>query len=74
MMPTVFELITMLAVLGLGFVFGRMWEIWQQEIGGIMKGTASRYRQRTFPSIRLRPSHWVAGSLIGLKPTYNGLA
>ena len=32
MMPIVFELITMLAVLGLGFVLGRMWEIWQQEI------------------------------------------
>ena len=32
MMPIVFELITMLAVLGLGFVLGRMWEIRQQEI------------------------------------------
>ena len=27
MMPMVFELITMLAVLGLGFVLGRIWEI-----------------------------------------------
>jgi hypothetical protein len=32
MMPMVFELITMLAVLGLGFVLGRIWEIRQQEI------------------------------------------
>ena len=32
MMPTVFELITMLAVLGLGIVFGRLWKIRQQEI------------------------------------------
>ena len=32
MMPLVFELITMLAVLGLGFVLGRVWEIRQQEI------------------------------------------
>jgi hypothetical protein len=32
MMPLVFELITMLAVLGLGFVLGRIWEIRQQEI------------------------------------------
>jgi hypothetical protein len=32
MMPLVFELITMLAVLGLGFVLGRMWEIRQQEV------------------------------------------
>ena len=32
MMPIVFELITMLAVLGLGFVLGRMWELRQQEI------------------------------------------
>ena len=32
MMPMVFELITMLAVLGLGFVLGRMWELRQQEI------------------------------------------
>ena len=32
MMPIVFELITMLAVLGLGFVLGRIWEVRQQEI------------------------------------------
>jgi hypothetical protein len=32
MTPIVFELITMLAVLGLGFVLGRMWELRQQEI------------------------------------------
>jgi hypothetical protein len=32
MIPIVFELITMLAVLGLGFVLGRIWEIRQQEI------------------------------------------
>ena len=32
MILTVFELITMLAVLGLGFVLGRIWEIRQQEI------------------------------------------
>jgi hypothetical protein len=32
MMPLVFELITILAVLGLGFVLGRIWEIRQQEI------------------------------------------
>ena len=52
MMPTVFELITMLAVLGLGIVFGRLWKIRQQEFfGGIMKGPASRYRQRTFPPL-----------------------
>jgi hypothetical protein len=31
MMPIVFELITMLAVFGLGFVLGRMWKIRQQE-------------------------------------------
>ena len=31
-MPIVFELIAMLAVLGLGFVLGRLWEIRQQEI------------------------------------------
>ena len=29
---TVFELITMLAVLGVGFVLGQLWEIRQQEI------------------------------------------
>ena len=32
MILTVFGLITVLAVLGLGFVLGRMWEIRQQEI------------------------------------------
>ena len=32
MILTVFELITMLAVLGLAFVLGRIWEIRQQEI------------------------------------------
>jgi len=32
MMSIGFELITMLAGLGLGFVVGRMWEIRQQEI------------------------------------------
>ena len=33
MILTVFELITMLTVLALGFVLGRIiWEIWQQEI------------------------------------------
>jgi hypothetical protein len=32
MILTVFDLITMLALLGLAFVFGRMWEIRQQEI------------------------------------------
>ena len=32
MMPIVFELITMLAVFGLGIVFGRMLKIRQQEI------------------------------------------
>jgi hypothetical protein len=32
MMPLVFELITMLAVLALGFVLGRIWEIRQQTI------------------------------------------
>jgi hypothetical protein len=32
MMPLVFELITMLAVLTLGFVLGRIWEIRQQMI------------------------------------------
>ena len=32
MILTVFELITMLAVLGLGFVLGRIWEIRQQDI------------------------------------------
>jgi hypothetical protein len=32
MILTVFELITMLAVLGLGFVLGQIWEIRQQEI------------------------------------------
>jgi hypothetical protein len=32
MMPTVFELITMLAVLGLGIVLGRLWKIRRQEI------------------------------------------
>ena len=57
MILTVLELIAMLAVLGLAFVLGRMWEIRQQEIGGIMKGTASGYRRRTFPSIRLPSVH-----------------
>ena len=39
MMLTVFELITVLAVLGLGFVLGRIWEIRQQEIlRGNVKG------------------------------------
>ena len=32
MMPFVFELITMLAMLALGFVLGRIWEIRQQMI------------------------------------------
>jgi hypothetical protein len=32
MMPLVFEVITMLAVLALGFVLGRIWEIRQQTI------------------------------------------
>jgi hypothetical protein len=32
MILTVFELITMLAVLGVGFVLGQLWEIRQQEI------------------------------------------
>ena len=32
MMPLVFELITMLAVLTLGFVLGRIWEILRQTI------------------------------------------
>jgi hypothetical protein len=32
MILTVFELITMLTVLGLGFVLGQIWEIRQQEI------------------------------------------
>ena len=32
MILTVFDLIAMLAVLGLAFVLGRMWEIRQQEI------------------------------------------
>jgi hypothetical protein len=32
MILTVFDLITMLALLGLAFVLGRMWEIRQQEI------------------------------------------
>ena len=32
MILTVFELMTMLAVLGVGFVLGQLWEIWQQEI------------------------------------------
>jgi hypothetical protein len=32
MMPLVFELITLLALLALGFVFGRMREMRQQEI------------------------------------------
>jgi hypothetical protein len=33
MILTVFELITMLTIFGLGFVLGRMiWEIWQQAI------------------------------------------
>jgi hypothetical protein len=32
MMPLVFELITMLALLALGFVFRRIWEIRQEEI------------------------------------------
>ena len=31
-MPLVFELITMLALCALGFVFGRLWEIRQQTI------------------------------------------
>ena len=38
MILTVLELIAVLAVLGLAFVLGRMWEVRQQEIGGIMKG------------------------------------
>jgi hypothetical protein len=37
MMPLVFELITMLALLALGFVFGRIWEIRQE----IRRRTAS---------------------------------
>ena len=32
MILTVFELIAMLAVLGIAFVLGRMWEVRQQEI------------------------------------------
>ena len=32
MMPLVFELITMLAIFALGFVFGRIWRIHLQEI------------------------------------------
>jgi len=32
MMPLVFELITMLAIFALGFVFGRIWKIHLQEI------------------------------------------
>ena len=32
MILTVFELMTMLAVLGVGFVLGQLWEIRQQEI------------------------------------------
>ena len=31
MILTVFELITMLALLGLAFVLGRMWEVWRKE-------------------------------------------
>ena len=60
MMPLVFELITILAVLGLGFVLGRIWEIGSRRFGRKTKKRASRYRQRTFPPIRPRPSHWVA--------------
>ena len=52
MMPLVFELITILAVLGLGFVLGRIWKIRQQEIfGRKTKKRASRYRRRTFPPL-----------------------
>ena len=40
MMPFVFELIIMLAVLTLGFVLGRIWEIRQQEIAHRNRGEA----------------------------------
>ena len=45
MILTVFELITMLAVLGLGFVLGRIWEIRQQEI--LQRKLGHRYPTRT---------------------------
>ena len=61
MMPLVFELITILAVLGLGFVLGRIWEIRQQEILRQKNEKAGFEIPTAYLSpIRPRPSHWVA--------------
>jgi hypothetical protein len=42
--PLVFELITMLALCALGFVFGRLWEIRQQTIRQIEAMEASGFK------------------------------
>jgi len=42
MILTVFELIAMLAVLGIAFVLGRMWEVRQQEIRRDHEGSGFR--------------------------------
>jgi len=52
-MPFVFELITMLAVLALGFVLGRIWEIRQQMIKKREHGQANF---RRIPTAHL-PEH-----------------
>jgi hypothetical protein len=53
MMPLVFELITMLALCALGFVFGRLWEIRQQAIRQIqgMEATGFNIPTAHLPSL-----------------------
>ena len=62
MILTVFELITMSALLGLAFLLGRIiWRFGSRKFFfGIMKGPASGFRQPTFPSIvsASRSLHW----------------
>ena len=52
MMPFAFELITMLAMLALGFVLGRIWEIRQQMI---KKREREEVDFRRIPTARLTP-------------------
>jgi hypothetical protein len=54
MMRLVFELITILAVLTLGFALGRIWEIRQHclKSGDAKRPTSGGFRPRTFPCIR----------------------
>jgi hypothetical protein len=53
MMPLVFELITMLALIALGSVFGRMWEMRQHEI-------RKRSRQDDKPGFRIPTAQQIA--------------